>query len=206
MKSLENGASSIPSTNEQIDWVAYAILQQKRARTKSNFNLEALEYAQDRILLPFARKAIGKKLAEDLFRDGKRKAGQRYDPDSNQSKGVGEFLRNQEVHSHPAPSLNYNFKLSLKTVKSAFGKLTARQMIAFYLKVSGNDNEAAAQQYLGVGLRQYRNIIVDVKTVLYETAGFREAFFILMIHSAEADLVDFLKDIVKGHLSLIKAA
>lgn len=206
MGNIRNGESSIPSKFEQIDWIAFEHLQKKRARSKSNFNLEALEFAQDKVMTTFCRQASGQKLAEDLFRDGKKKALLPFSSESRLTKGTLEFLRNQEKQTEPFPSLENNFKLAINIVKQTFALLNEREIIALFLKLTNQISEEETKRFLRVGTRQYRNIISEANSKLKSRYGFTEAFFLIMIHSEENDLISFLKNIIKSQLQVLNAA
>ena len=134
MKQLTNGASSIPLTVEHIDWDAYAHLQKIRLRTKDPFKLEAIEIALEKAIQPMSRIATGEKLAEDLFRDGRKKESQKYNPESRLSKNFAEYVYLTEDRTDPDSSLENNFKLSSSIVKRALTSLPPREAIAIYLK------------------------------------------------------------------------
>lgn len=206
MKSIITRESSIPTAIEQIDWIAFEHIQNKRKRTKSNFSLEALEFAQDKVLSNIKRQAYGQKLAEDLFRDGKKKAAQRYNPRSRVCQGTSEYLMSQHQYTEISPTLEDNFKIAISIVKDSFSQLSSKQAIALYIKFSGQDCEERIKYYLNVGIRQYRNILLGAREKLRNVNGFEKAFFLIMLHCPEEDLTSFLKGIVKSKLLQSKAA
>ncbi|MGN6398664.1 MAG: hypothetical protein ACTHMI_24050 [Mucilaginibacter sp.] len=205
MKKTENRESSIPTSFEQIDRVAYEHLQSVRRRTRNNFNLEAAEFAQDAALKISTRQAAGVTLAEDLVRDGKRKAMQSYNPQSRLSKSVAEFLYHQEEET-PQMELKRNFETALNTIKKALTALTSKQILALYLKITGQDNAVNIARLLKVSSRQYRNYILDLKYALHSYPGFKESFLLLLLHAQERDLMQYLISLIKEQLTLQSAA
>lgn len=64
----------------------------------------------------------------------------------------------------------------------------------------------AIKATLNIGMKQYRNVLNQARATLSNTLGFEEAFFVLILHAEEADLVNFFKRTIKKHLKLSKAA
>ena len=68
------------------------------------------------------------------------------------------------------------------------------------------DKGEYVKSVLNVGMKQYRNILKQARENLSKVTGFEEAFFLLILHAEEADLVIFFRKTIKKHLTLPKAA
>jgi hypothetical protein len=206
MKNLSNRVSSIPTSFEQIDRLAYEHLQKVRRRTRNNFNIEAAEFAQDAALKILDRQATGVKLAEDLVRDGRRKAMQAHNPDSYLSKGVNEFLRQQDTYDLQVPEKADNFKLSLAIIKKALNTLSGKELLALYLKITTQDSAEQITALLNVSTRQYRYYMTGMRRQLHGYPGFKQAYMLIFLHAQEGDLIQYLLILIKKQLATQKAA
>ena len=188
--------SYVRSQTQLVDWEAVTYLQDKRRLTKKEFHLDAIEYALDRVLLCPKRKAGGEKLAKDLFRDGKRITA------SNQGLS-GPNLINKQTYFflEPTKDMQPDIKdrsllIAIETVRAAFQQLSLKEALALYLRTMGLHSADNIQRVLGTTVRQYRNLYNQSRDKLRSYFGFTEAYFLLYIHSDEADICDFFSHLI----------
>jgi hypothetical protein len=158
-----------------LDVTAVTYLQNKRKRLRLNFNVEAVEYALDKVLQLTNRKAIGEQLGKDLYRDGKRKAARL----NNFTQLDDEFLL--EDTSTSFENLSFN-TISFHTfvcneLSCFFGALTHQEREALRIALAGQkNNEAYIQKFLGVGGRQFRNILNRIQNRIRSNSGISLVF------------------------------
>lgn len=167
--SVERSAPDKP-----IDWEAYQILQLQTFKTSDPFILEVLDYALSKLLDSPNRVATGRQLANDLFRDGKRYVALR-------NKTTGKYFQSSayftelfcgnDIIIEGAPEL----QSSIDKVSGAINALPSKEKNALVLKLVNLDDETFIVTKLGVGKRQYRNLILNCRKKLTAISGFKEA-------------------------------
>lgn len=195
--------SYVPIETKQVDWVAFESLQNKREKLlkkelKSNtfFKLDAIEYALDRVLEKPERLATGEQLAKDLFRDGKRVT-------LNQFGYIGKNKIHRENYAivqeteHLQPEIdNQNFEKAIILIKSGFQALPKKEALALYLHTVGLTSEKDINQFLGVTVRHYRNLLNQAREKLNSLPDFKEAFMLIHLQSEEDDIREFFTSLI----------
>ncbi|WP_412476184.1 hypothetical protein [Flavobacterium sp. TBRC 19031] len=195
--------SYVPSETEQVDWVAFEFLQNKRENLlekslKSNtyFKIDAIEYALDRVLENPNRLATGEQLAKDLFRDGKRVISSRLGLQGNGKVRREAYEYNQEKDVSQVEFENYNFENAVILIKSSFIALPKNEALALYLHTVGLTTAENIKQFLNVTVRHYRNLLNQAKRKLQDCPGFKEAFLLIHLHSDDADIREFFTSLI----------
>jgi hypothetical protein len=154
--------SSVPLPPEALDVTAVTYLQNKRKRLRLNFNVEAVEYALDKVLQFTNRKATGEQLGKDLYRDGKRKATR-----LNNFTQLDDELSIEDTSAgfEDTSFSTTSFHSSVCNELSCFfGALSYQERAVLSIALAGQkSNEAYIQEILGVGSRQFRNILYKIQ-------------------------------------------
>lgn len=206
MKALSKMRVSSTPLNERIDWTAVEHLQKKREKSSDPYQIEAIENAIDSALKAPIRLSKAKVLCEDLFRDGKRKASQRYNANSKICVSVHQFLIDNEELEDVSIATSSNIKSALKIIKEAFATLKDKEILALYLKISNKSTPFNIKEVLNVGYKQYTNLLNSGKIKLNQIASFNEAFFIVLINCEEHELIKIITRLIKINLKELKNA
>ncbi len=195
MPLLNQGEFCVPSTTQDIDWIAFQSLQKQRLGSKESC-IDAIEFALERVLKKPKRKAVGEQLARDLFSDG-----QKVRPAHKAFKGRDLVARRMYEYEQSQFSLQKDvpddsLSLAVQTLKSAFKQLTEKEAIALYIRYAGINDPVKIKTLLGVSVRQYRNILNQSRERLKSISGFTEAYFLTYIHADEDELQGFFSNLI----------
>ena len=172
MKKIQQLGLGIANTH---DWSAYQSLQQRLSRTENQFKVEALEYALQKILQAPLREATGLRLAKDIYRDGKKYATSLLKPQGKNNLASHFFMELYCDMNDPTIEFICSPLDSIKVITNAFTQLSSREKMTLYLKATGNDTQQIISDKLGIGTRQFRNLLLNAKIKLKKNIGFKEA-------------------------------
>lgn len=196
MQKTTLGDNYTPNTPQQIDWNAVDYLQKKCLTANDGFKIDSMEYALNRLLEKPNRLATGEQLAKDLYRDGKRV--------TISCRAIkGNSLKHKKMYVAQLPKEDFQSEIeeqsihaAIQLVKSSFQKLPKKEALAIYIRTIGQTPEII-NQYLGVTIRQYRNLLRQARKSLHSIVGFSEAYFLLYIHSEKEDIMAFFSKLIQ---------
>lgn len=161
------------SSTATVDWQAYRYLLKYATQARTPFSRHASEYGLTRLLDSPERQASGRRLARDLFRDGKR-----IEQRSN-SRLAGDL---DEALQDPTPFYSWESEVerSVGVVRQALQRVTHRQRRALVLNARGIFDERIVREALGVGLRRYRGLVAEARNLLWSQPELRGAYQVLV--------------------------
>jgi len=193
------GLSTNPTTSN-IDWVAYDYLQKRHLKSTGHFQLEALDYAMDRVLEVPERSVTGVQLAEYLFRDGKRVIATRLKRNSKQNKAIDQFYDLQPTSVVSEILDSDRFSYANEVIRKALSSLTPKERTALYLRAAGYDSQEVIEDILHIGRRQYRNVLSQSRVKLEQFSGFKDSYFELIqnsdVFNEKADVLTYLESLL----------
>lgn len=167
--------TSFPLQAEVLDVTAVTYLQSKRKLLRLNFSLEAVEHALDKVLQANRRKAVEEQLGKDLYRDGKRYAKRLNKFVELNDEFSSEIAENTtEVSSAHTSAFYQN---TCTTISYFFGALSAQERTVLKIALAGQkSNEPYILEALGLGVRQFRNILVRIQRRIRSNSIISSAF------------------------------
>jgi hypothetical protein len=173
----ENGARSERplrnSASATVDWKAYRYLLRYATQARTPFSRHASEYGLTRLLDLPERQASGRRLARDLFRDGKR-------IEQHHNRRVTRELDAEIQDPTPFSSWETEVERSVGVVRQALQRVTRRQRRALVLNARGIFDVGIVREALGVGSRRYRGLVAEARTLLWSQPELRGAYQVLV--------------------------